>query len=584
MRDEIVKALQKASGIDEVDLGVSENPEYGDYSSNIAMQRTENRNPKTDDRLPKPDNRRLAEKIVEKLKNDKELTNIVDKIEAAGPGFINFWLTGTVLVSELDGIIKDGSKYGGSNVGKGKRVLVEYSSPNIAKRFGIGHLRSTIIGQALYNLHKALGYDVIGENHLGDWGTQFGVVLRQISNFKLQISNLNVDDLEKLYVQFNKEAEDKPELWEEAKEWFKKLEEGDSEAREIWEKVREISLKEFERVYARLNVKIDHAHGESYYVDKMSSVVKEFRDKNLSTKSRGAEIVELPPANPGQVLPPAMLIKNDGATTYFTRDLTALKFRLENWNPEAIIYEVGSDQILHFKQVFAAAKIIGWKKNQKLIHIAHGLIKFKEGKMSTRKGITVRLEDVLDEAIGRAKKTIDASKTGRGLSDKQKVEVAKAVGIGAVKYFDLKHHPTSDIIFDWNKILVLEGNSGPYLQYTAARASSVLRKAKLPISNYQFPINSQISDLKISNEENLILRALIHFPEVVESAAENYSPNLLCSYLFDLAQKYNGFYNKHRIRGSENLELKLRLGLTSAVGQVLKNGLTLLGIGTPERM
>ncbi|MBI2103943.1 arginine--tRNA ligase, partial [Candidatus Woesebacteria bacterium] len=375
VRDKIVKALQKATGETEASLEIPENSEHGDYSTNVAMILA---------KKLKKGPRELASEIKEKILRDKDIKRLCEKVEIAGParlpagqGFINFWLKKEVLQDNLASVLKEKDKYGSSTVGRGKTVLVEYSSPNIAKRFGIGHLRSTIIGQAIYNLYQFLGYKTIGENHLGDWGTQFGAILRQISNDKLQMTNLTIDELEKLYVNFNKEAEGKPELWEEARSWFKKLEAGDKKAREIWEKVREISLAEFERVYTRLGVKIDHAHGESFYEDKMGSIVKEFRDKGLSKKSQGAEIVELAD------LPPAMLVKSDGATTYFARDLAALKFRLEKWHPEAIIYEVGSDQILHFKQVFASASAIGWVKNQRLIHIAHGLIRFGEGKMST---------------------------------------------------------------------------------------------------------------------------------------------------------------------------------------------------------
>jgi arginyl-tRNA synthetase len=559
MKARIVKSLQKATGIKEAHLEFPENEAHGDYATNVALVSAKKKKKK-----PKE----LAEEIIKKLQKDKDLTKVVSKIEVAGPGFINFFLSQDFLFTETDKIIKEGEEYGSSNLGKGKTVLVEYSSPNIAKYFGIGHLKSTIIGQTLYNLYKFLGYKVIGENHLGDWGTQFGMIIAQVKRKNLNIDDLTIDDFEKLYVGFNKETEDKPELREEAKHWFKKLEKGDKEARQIWQKAKDVSLTEFKRIYELLGVTIENTHGESFYEDKMLAIIKEAKEKGLSKKSEGAEIVEL------KGMPPGMLVKSDGATTYFTRDLAAVKYRIKTWDPELLIYEVGADQKLHFRQLFEAARLLGWAKNREFVHIAHGLIRGKLGKMSTRRGETVRLEGVLEEAIKRARKIIDKSETGRELSEKEKKNIAKAVGVGAIKYFDLSHHPTSDIIFDWEKLFLLEGNSAPYLQYTFARTQSVLEKAKAQDTKYD--------KQDINDEETLLLRSFPRFSETIIDAAKNYSPNLLANYLFDLAQKYNNFYNQHRIIGSENQGL--RIMLTVAVGQILKNGLTLLGIKTPERM
>ena len=566
-----MRSLQKGTGEKSVDIQTPEFGEQGDYSSNIAMQMFSQfpikgiKNP-----------RQLAEKIVEKLNEDKDLKKIVNKIEVAGPGFINFWLKKEVLVSELTKVLSEAEKYGSSNLGKGKTVVIDYSSPNIAKRFGIGHLRSTIIGQALYNLYSFLDYKAIGDNHLGDWGTQFGVLLAQIAitkSSKLKARNLNIDKLEELYVEFNKKAEENPRLWDEARNWFKKLEEGDKDARKIWKEIVEISVKDFERIYDVLGINIDNAYGESFYEDKMPQAINLLRKKGLTKKSEGAEIVEL------SKLTPAILVKSDGATTYYTRDLATLKFRIQEWNPDLIIYEVGSEQTLHFRQLFETAKLLGLDKGRSLVHVAHGLIRFKSGKMSTRRGQTIKLEDVLNEATLRAKKIIKASETSRGLSNNQQVEVAKVVGIGAIKYFDLMHHPASDIIFEWEKMFVLEGNSAPYLQYTYARCQSVLRKATFKGGSLQGTYNL---NQKVNKEEGFLLRAFVHFPEVIEDAAKNFSPNLVCNYLFDLAQKFNTFYNNHRIIGSD--QENARLAITSATGQILKNGLKLLGIDTPERM
>ena len=588
MRDKIIKALQEATGEKEIHLEFPENEEFGDYATNVAMvlAKKKKKNPKD-----------LPEEIVIKLKKDKNLIKIVSKIQIAGPGFINFFLSKEALFAELKKAVREKDKYGSSSIGKGKTVIVEYSSPNIAKRFSIGHLRSTIIGQALYNLYKFLGYKVIGDNHIGDWGTQFGMIIAQVVRKNLNAEMLTAGDFERLYVEFNKEMDKKPELRDQAKNWFRKLEEGDKKAKEIWKKTKDTSLKEFSRIYKLLGVEIDNAYGESFYEDKMKAVVDEVCKEGLMKKSRGAEIVEFPSTGSGQALQPAMLTKSDWATTYYTRDLATVKFRMEKFKPDIVIYEVGSEQKLHFKQVFATAELLGWLNGTELVHVAHGLIRFPHGKMATRRGETVKLESVLDEAVARARKIIKAKPsngTRERLSNKEKEEVAKVVGIGAIKYFDLSHHPASDIIFDWEKMFVLEGNSAPYLQYTVARTNSVLAKLKTQ--------NPKLKTVNLNKEEMTVLRRLPKFPEVVAQAAQNYSPNLLCNYLFDLAQKYNNFYARHRIldTSSERTKSKalsdnqhriidsdvkeFRVSLTSATGQTLKNGLRLLGIQAPSKM
>lgn len=556
----IVRAIKTASGEKNVLLEFPQSSDHGDYSTNVALvsAKKTKRNPTE-----------VAGVIVKKLQEGKGLAKYVSRIEVAGPGFINFWLSEKQLTEELRSVISAGEKYGSSTLGKGKTVLVEYSSPNIAKSFGVGHLRSTIIGQALYNTFSFLGYKTIGENHLGDWGTQFGMIIAQVKRKGLDINKLSLLDLERVYVEFNSEMESNPDLREEAKKWFKKLEEGDAEAKKIWQKAKEVSLAEFDRIYKLLDVEVDNAHGESFYEDKMQKVIEEAKKKGLTQKSHGALIMEI------NGKPPLILLKSDGATTYHTRDLAAIKYRLGTWDPDIFVYEVGADQKLHFEQVFAAAEKLGWVENQEFVHLAHGLIRFEHGKMSTRKGKTVKLEEVLLEAVERSKKIIEKSTTGRGLSDKESKRVSEMVGIGAVKYFDLSHHPTSDIVFDWEGIFVLEGNSGPYLQYTYARAQSVLKKVKNDKSK-------ENRDLKLGTEEMEVSRYLSRFPEIVVNVSKSYSPNLLCNFLFELAQKYNAFYNKNRIIGTP--EEKERLLLTAAVGQVIKNGLKLLGIQAPERM
>ena len=531
---------------------------HGDYSSNVALLLAK------DLKLPPV---KIAEEVSQMIKKRK--LSVLRSLEVVAPGFLNFWLSDDVLIQEVAEILKSKDKYGSSSSGKGRKLVVEYSSPNIAKRFGVGHLRSTVIGQALFNLYSFLGYQTIGDNHLGDWGTQFGILLFQITDKKLPLKKLTIEKLEELYVEFHENSADQPQMMEEARAWFKKLEDRDQEARRIWQAVVKLSVAEFDRIYDILGIKIDHSYGESSYEEEMKEVIKEVRNKGLSRKSQGAEIVEFPN------IPPALLLKSDGATTYFTRDLATIRFRLGEWGPQKIIYEVGADQKLHFQQVFAAAKMLGWDKNREFVHVAHGLIRFPEGKMSTRRGKTIKLEDILTEAVKQAKVVVAKSANSKGLSPKQKEEVAQALGIGAVKYFDLSHQPQTDIIFDWEKMFLLEGNSGPYLQYTYARSNSVVVKGK------DF---KTISHAKLGQEELPLFRYLYRFPEVVTDAAINYSPNFLCNYLFELAQLFNSFYAATPILKAEGELRNLRLALTAATAQTLKNGLTLLGISTPGRL
>ena len=496
------------------------------------------------------------------LQDKSNLKSVIKKIEVAGPGFINFWLKDDVLVDNLIQIDSTKEKYGTSNDGKGKTVIVDYSSPNIAKPFGIGHLRSTIIGQAIYNLYKSLGYEVVGDNHLGDWGTQFGKLLYMIDSEN--VLEFSIAKLEELYVKFHKLAEADVSLEEKAREWFKKLEDGDGHARDVWNKCVEVSMKEFDKVYELLGVKIDFAFGESYYESEMKQMLTDSNVKKHLTKGEdGALIVDLSKDGIGT---PLMFLKSDGGTTYATRDLATIKFRERKWSPDIIIYEVGAEQTLHFRQLFAASRVLGLVKDStELVHTAHGLYLAPDGKkFSTRKGKTIKLEEVLDEAIIRAEK----------LGNNKKV--AKEVGIGAIKYFDLMHSVQSDVVFDWEKIMNMEGNSGPYLQYTVARTNSVITKAQ----------DSKKEGLEAEKDFNdgelTVLRRLMRYQGAVELSAKTYSPNLLCNYLYDLAQKFNGFYNSNKIIGGENEEFRLKL--TSGVGQVLKNGLGILGIETPERM
>ena len=567
IEEKIVSALQKATGNKEIQLETPENEEFGDFTTNVALQQGNGKNP-----------RKFAEEIVEILKANKELKEYVEKIEVAGPGFINFWISKDILLNNLIQIDNEGESYGKSKIGEGTTVIVDYSAPNIAKPFGIGHLRSTIIGQSIYNLYKFLGYKVIGDNHLGDWGTQFGKLLYMIK--KEELSDFDIKKLEELYVRFHELASDPKkaeEMENEARKWFKKLEDNDPEARDIWKKCVDISMKEFEKVYELLNVSIDECYGESFYQDEMAKLLDKENKKVWSHARHGGEGAWILDLNP-EIKTPLMLQKSDGATTYATRDLATIKFRVDKWHPAKIIYEVGGEQKLHFQQVFAAARLIGLVDDDtELVHVGHGLYLAPDGKkFATRQGKSIKLEEVLLEAIKRAKKIIDISKKDRNLSETEAEIVSNKVGIGAVKYFDLSHNPESSIVFDWDGVLNMEGNSGPYIQYTYARTNSVKEKSSKEVS--------KLKDLKedLNTEEKSLLRAFTRFPGILVSAAKNYSPSTLCSYLYDLSQKYNAFYNKHKIIDSDNEEF--RLAVNSATGKILKRGLNLLGIQAPERM
>lgn len=546
--EQIKKVLIEITGVSNVQVEFSSSEQFGDYTTNVAMivAKEEKKNP-----------REVAEDVATKIKSD-----FLEKVEVAGPGFINFWLKNDILVDNLIQI--DGKKedYGKGEIGKEKTVIVDYSSPNIAKPFGIGHLRSTVIGQAIYNLYKYLGYNVIGDNHLGDWGTQFGKLLYMID--KTETKDLSIENLEKLYVEFHILAKEDVTLEEKAREWFKKLEDDDPTARTLWKQCIHISLNEFQRIYDLLGVKIDNAYGESFYEGDMKDMLNDPKIlKHLENGEDGkSKVINLEKVG---IKTPLMFLKSDGATTYATRDLATLKFRQNKYNPDIIVYEVGGEQKLHFQQVFAAAKVLNIINDDvELVHTAHGLYLAPDGKkFSTRKGKTIKLEEVLDEAIDKAKKL--------GNTDDK---TSKQVGIGAIKYFDLMHSVQSSVVFDWEKIMNMEGNSGPYLQYTVARINSIVLKSK--------NVSTELKVDSYNEEELSLLRKLSQFYEVIVTASKSYSPNVLCNYLYELASKFNTFYNKHKVIGSENEDFRIMLSKSTA--QVIKNGLNILGIESPEKM
>lgn len=514
----------------------------GDFSSNVALV-----------------SKLKAEDVKKALLKNKELMEVVEKIEIAGPGFINFWLKKDWLMEETKKVVKQGDSYGKGSWGKGKRMLIDYSAPNIAKQFSVGHLRSTIIGQAIYNLHKFSGWKSVGDNHLGDWGTQFGMIIAAVEKWDLDLSKMNVLEIEKIYVKYNKLVKEDEKYLTKAQEAFARLEKGESKAKKIWQLAIDMSLKDFDKVYDLLGVKIDKAYGESFYQDEMEEVIKEMKKKKVATKGeRGALIVEL------DGLPPAMLVKSDGSSTYFTRDMATVKYRRENPNlaSDLYVYEVGAEQSLHFKQVFLAAEKMDWGKKENFVHIAHGLVLGGDGKkMSTRKGTTESMEELLKKMIEKAGEINKGS--------------ARQVGVGAAIFNDLKHSPQTSYKFDWEKALSMEGDSGPYVQYTVVRALSVLSKSKRKEMGFN-------SVGKVSKESMGVLRRLYKFGEVVERATKEMSPNLVCEYLLDLSRSFNAFYGSNQVIGDKNEDF--RLTLTAAVAQVLKTGLNLLHIEVPEKM
>ena len=560
---QLKEMIAKASGEKgEINLEHPADKNFGDYSTNIAMllAKKEGENP-----------REVATEMVHKIKN--EANDLIENVDIAGPGFINFFLKKEFLKKEAEIVnFEIEFKKRLSEYGKGQTVIIDYSAPNIAKPFGIGHLRSTNIGQALYNIYKILGWKTIGDNHLGDWGTQFGKLIYALKRWANKpVEEMSIEDLEKLYVRFHSEAKLDEKLDDEGRAWFAKLENGDPEAREIWTKCIEISKKEFDRVYELLDVKIDYALGESFYLDKMNAVIEEMDKMGIIKESQGARIVEF------EKMPPVIVQKSNRTTTYLTRDLATIKYRLDTWKADLVIYEVGVDQELYFRQLFEIAKMLGWLPSQGFKHIGHGLIRWKTGKFSTRQGDTIHLADVIENATEKAIAIAEHTAVAKDLSATEREEMIKAVAIGAIKFNDLSQDPKKDIIFDWDQIMSLEGDSGPYLQYAYARCQSVLSKSKI---KEQKDIES-VPEI-LSPEEEKMLRIFYLFEEKIIDAAISFNPSIIATYLLEVARTYNEFYAKNKIIGDKN-EI-FRIFLTKSTTSVIHMGLQLLGIKTLERM
>lgn len=494
------------------------------------------------------------------------------RVEAVN-GYLNFFLNRVNFAKgTLENVLVSGEKYGSSDMGAGKTICLDYSSINIAKRFHIGHLSTTMLGHSLKRIYEHLGYKTVGINHLGDWGTQFG---KMICAYKLwgseeQVEKGGVNELTRLYVKFHAEAEEHPELEDEGRAWFKKIEDGDPEALRIFNWFKELTLRDTARVYDLLGVKFDSYAGESFYNDKMGRVIDELKAKNLLTISDGASIVDLEKYN----MPPCLILKKDGATLYATRDIAAALYRHDTYHFDKCLYVVAYQQDLHFRQWFKVLELMGYDWAKDCVHVAFGMISYEGQSLSTRKGNIVYLEDLLDQAQEKALKIIEEKSPNL----ENKAEVARQVGIGAVVYADLSNNRIKDIDFCWDRALNFDGETGPYVQYTHARCCSVLRKAaelNLPDPDY-----SALQD----DEAQDCLRKLGRFPDVIKEAADKYEPSMITRAVTDLAQAYNKFYYEHRILDDDPAVAAARVALTRAMKSVIKTGLYLIGIEAPERM
>ena len=507
----------------------------------------------------------IAADIAEKIDQ-----SAFEKVVATGP-YVNFFLDKSKISDQvIKSVIEAGADYGQQDEGHGQNITIDLSSPNIAKPFSVGHLRSTVIGDALSNIFRKMGYNTIKINHLGDWGKQFGLLMVAYKKWgsKEAVEANPIDELLKLYVRINAEIENDPELDDEGRLWFKKLEDGDPEATELWQWFRDESLVEFNRIYKLLGVEFDSLNGEAFYNDKMDEAVQILEDKGLLKESKGASIVELDDVN----LPPAMIKKSDGATLYITRDIATAIYRARTYNFVKNIYAVGQEQSNHFRQLKAVGKKMGFDWSDDMVHVDFGLVTKNRQKLSTRKGNIILLEPTLQEAISRAKAQIEE----KNPELENKEEVAHAVGVGAVKFYDLKTDRRNAYDFDLEAMVSFEGESGPYVQYAYARIQSILRKANFtPSTDATYSLNDP--------ESWEIIKLLQDFSRVVKRAAENYDPSLIAKYAINLAQAFNKYYAHTRIL-DESPERESRLALSYSTAVVLKEALRLLGVDAPEKM
>ncbi len=516
----------------------------------------------------------IASELAEKIAANE----LFEKVEQVGP-YLNMFLQKEQFVKELVyDVNKKGEDFAKNDIGSGKTVIVEFSSPNIAKPFHIGHIRSTVIGNSIYKIFESLGYDVVRINHLGDYGTQFGKMISAYRRWgnKADVEREPIKTLLGYYTKFHEEAEKDPSLEQEARDIFARLEKGEKEEVELWKWFRDESLKEFARVYDMLGISFDSYAGESFYSDKMQRILDELKEKGLLQKSQGAEIVVLTEYG----MTPALVTKSDGSTLYITRDIAAAVYRKETYDFYKNIYVVASQQNLHFQQWFKIVELLGYDWAKDCVHVPFGMVSLKDGTMSTRKGRVVFLEDVLNKAVEKTREII----LEKGVTTGDIDEIAKEVGIGAVMFNELTNNRIKDYVFDWEQVLNFDGETGPYVQYTHARTCSLLRKAGEEMATKAE--NLQNFDAKyLVSESAYALAKLIHrMPEVISEAAVKYEPSIVTRHTVDIAQAFNRFYQSERIITDNEDETLSKLALVAATKNAIKCGLSLLGVKAPERM
>lgn len=508
--------------------------------------------------------------IAQDLKESIGDQTFLSEIKVVG-GYLNFYVDKAQYAQQIIDKYNNATDYGCSDQGKDKTICIDYSSPNVAKNFHVGHLRTTIIGNSLYKIFSKLGYKVVRINHLGDWGTQFGKLIVAYKKWgsREAVEEKGIEELMDIYVKFHEEAEKDDSLNDEARAWFLKMEQGDEEALEIWQWFRDISLKEFMRVYNILGMEFDSFAGESFYRDKTADVIKRLTDDGLLKESQGAMIVPLDEYD----MPPCIVAKKDGSSIYATRDLAAILYRKATYNFDRCLYVTGLEQKLHFAQVFKVIELMGNDYAKNLVHIPYGLVSLKSGKISSRKGNVIFAEDLLRESINKTKSIIEEKNPD--IPDKE--EVAKQVGIGAIIFNDLYNQRIKDVIFDWNKLLNFDGETGPYVQYTYARASSVLRKIG--------EVPDTIDYTLLTDEASIgLLKEIERYPQVIKDAAERYEPSVIARYSIDLAHAFNKFYHECQINVEDETTKYTRTNVVKIARYIIKDALSLLGIQCPEQM
>ena len=560
---ENISRIFGADYIEKIDIQNSTKKEFGDFQTNFAMMSSKliGKNP-----------REIANTIIENF----EKNDIIEKLEVAGPGFINIFLKNSFLNEEIKKL--ENEKYDFSFLNIDKTVIIDYSSPNIAKRMHIGHLRSTIIGDSIKRILNFLGFKTLADNHIGDWGTQFGKLIVAYKNWldKKAYEEDPIGELERIYVLFSDKAKKDPALEDEAREELKKLQLGNEDNQKLWKEFIDISLKEYNKVYERLDVNFDYYYGESFYNDMMPSVLEELKKKNIAREDQGALVVFFE----DDKLPPAIVQKKDGSFLYTTSDLATMKLRKNELKVDEAVYLTDDRQQNHFKQVFEIGKMLGEPYDYKKTHIVFGIMRFGDQIFSSRSGNTIRLVDLLDEAKKQVKKVIDEKNPN--IPEKEKEKIAETIGSGAIKYFDLSQNRTSDITFTWEKVLNFEGNTGPYLQYTYVRIMSIFRKLEEENINVE---NTDIVLDEMAGIERELASELLKFPQAVVKSYENFRPNIIADYLFDTAKLFNSFYNSSSILKEEDKQvMDARILLAKKTAFVLKEGLELLGIKTVNRM